>query len=72
MVGGAFYLNLEFSKIRYNNLLCYSFAHVNLFLARSQLYTPLLVMHSYLKVMRNLLVTALIIALLLIVSEMLN
>ena len=35
-----------FSKIRYNKLLCYSFGHVHLFLARSRLYTPLLVMHS--------------------------
>ena len=44
--GRAFYLNSEFFEIRYNKLLCYSFAHVNLFLARSWLYTSLLVMHS--------------------------
>ena len=30
-----------------NKLLYYSFTHVNLFLARSQLYTPLLVMYSW-------------------------
>ena len=38
VVGGEFDLNLIFSKIRYNKLLCYSFAHINLFLARLRLF----------------------------------
>ena len=48
VVGGAFYLNLIFSKIRYNKLLYATVlpTSIYLFLARLQLYTPLLVMHS--------------------------
>ena len=47
VVGGASYFNLILIFLKLDNkLLCYSFAHFNLFSARSRLYTSLLVIHS--------------------------